>query len=164
MRIFPVATALARGLRVPVSLVRALEPTDYVDVGVLDTFDMAIPSDFLRSAQTGTTALLDELTRRWRRDGLDASFVVEQGMAAAVIVSVAERQHAGWIAMASHGRGGLGGLVLGSTARAVLHRSPLPVLLAAMPSLDRYHLGAAVGGTEPAERGVGEVVLDAGHR
>jgi nucleotide-binding universal stress UspA family protein len=145
-RIFPVAKELARRLRVPITLIRALEPARYVGIGLLDTYDMPVPSDVISAAQTGATATFEEIAAQWRREGIETDFAIEVGMAATVIATTAAGRQAGWIAMASHGRGGLGGLVLGSTALAVLHRSSLPVVLAAMPSLDRYHLGTAENG------------------
>ena len=61
------------------------------------------------------------------------SFTVEYevvpGSAADVIVEVAGRVQADLIAMTTHGEGGLGRLVFGSVAGAVLHRAPCPILL-----------------------------------
>jgi nucleotide-binding universal stress UspA family protein len=51
------------------------------------------------------------------------------GEAAATIVAEAQAQEADIIAMATHGRGGLSRLVLGSVATATLKRAGLPMLL-----------------------------------
>lgn len=55
--------------------------------------------------------------------------VVEQGNAAAGIVREAQREEVDLVAMATHGRGGLRRLVLGSVAESVVRRANVPVLL-----------------------------------
>jgi nucleotide-binding universal stress UspA family protein len=55
--------------------------------------------------------------------------VVAEGEAADAIVEQAAENGANLIIMSSHGRGGLGRLVFGSVADAVLRHSPVPVLL-----------------------------------
>jgi nucleotide-binding universal stress UspA family protein len=52
-----------------------------------------------------------------------------RGRAAEVIVAVAAELGCDLIVMGTHGRHGLGRLVLGSDAAAVLHDAPVPVLL-----------------------------------
>jgi hypothetical protein len=46
-----------------------------------------------------------------------------------LIVKTSQEGGVGWIAMGSHGRGGISGLVLGSTALAVMRHVSLPVLI-----------------------------------
>jgi nucleotide-binding universal stress UspA family protein len=59
----------------------------------------------------------------------------EVGRTPAAIVHLAEVESADLIAMATHGRGGLARLVLGSTATATMQRSHIPLLLVrALPS------------------------------
>lgn len=53
--------------------------------------------------------------------------------------------------MASQGRGGLSGLLLGSTALSVLQQSALPVLIAAAPGLEQFRLGEQACGLESAD-------------
>ena len=64
---------------------------------------------------------------------------------AAAIVDAARECEAGLIAMATHGRGGLTRLILGSTANEVLIQSPVPVLLY------RPRVGAEAGQTTETE-------------
>jgi len=54
---------------------------------------------------------------------------VEKGNAAAGIVEEARRGDVDVVAMATHGRGGLRRLVLGSVAESVVRGSALPMLL-----------------------------------
>jgi nucleotide-binding universal stress UspA family protein len=55
--------------------------------------------------------------------------VVEKGNAAAGIAEEARRGDVDLVAMATHGRGGLRRLILGSVAESVVRSSPVPVLL-----------------------------------
>jgi len=69
----------------------------------------------------------------------------------AAILDAARECEAGLIAMATHGRGGLTRLILGSTANEVLVNSPVPVLLhrpALQPEV-RQTVGAAAAQTRP---------------
>lgn len=61
--------------------------------------------------------------------GLLAEISVPYGDAVAEIVADAERYEADLIVMATHGRGGLGRVVYGSTAEALAQRSGIPLLL-----------------------------------
>ena len=64
-----------------------------------------------------------------REDGLVVETSVRQGNPATVIVVLAEELKANLILMTTRGRSGLGKLVLGSVADAVLANSAKPVLL-----------------------------------
>jgi nucleotide-binding universal stress UspA family protein len=59
--------------------------------------------------------------------------IADGGGAAEVICQTAERYDADAICLASHGRGGLGRLVLGSVAGQVLHQATRPVFLVRSP-------------------------------
>jgi universal stress protein A len=52
-----------------------------------------------------------------------------QGDPALEIVALAEREHVDMIVMSSHGRTGLGRLVMGSVAEAVMRAAPCPILV-----------------------------------
>lgn len=58
-----------------------------------------------------------------------ATTAIREGMPADEIVKEAREWTADCIVMATHGRSGLGRLLLGSTAGRVLHDAPCPVLL-----------------------------------
>jgi nucleotide-binding universal stress UspA family protein len=76
--------------------------------------------------------LVDDARRRAAQHDLEADTVVREllrGRAAEVIVAVAAEQGCDLIVMGTHGRRGLGRLVLGSDAAAVLHDAQVPVLL-----------------------------------
>ena len=64
-----------------------------------------------------------------RKSGEDVEAVVVEGNPADAISEFAKQRGVGLIAMSSHGRGGLGRLVFGSVADAILRHSEVPVLL-----------------------------------
>lgn len=65
----------------------------------------------------------------FQKKGIEASAVVEQGVAVETIISVALRENADLIAIASHGRSGLSQVFYGSVAAGVLHKTDRPVLV-----------------------------------
>jgi len=63
--------------------------------------------------------------------------MVVHGEAAAEIVRVAREREVDLIVIASHGRTGLGRILFGSTAEAVVRHSPCPVLVVKPPSAEQ---------------------------
>jgi nucleotide-binding universal stress UspA family protein len=123
--------ALARCLNTPITLVRAIEPAVVYAMEVRAIFGDIHPRYLAERAREGAWAQLQYLAEDWRANGYTVDTLVDVKRAPELITGHAAGQKAGWIAMASHGRGGLGGLVLGSTAIAVLRQAALPVLLVA---------------------------------
>jgi nucleotide-binding universal stress UspA family protein len=119
-------------------LVRSVEPASHHLVqapGVMESPAAAVANVELiqkmteaeqSEAHTYLGALRDKL-------GADVEALVIEDDAADAIVQTAAEKQAGLIVMSSHGRGGLGRLVFGSVADAVLRRSPVPVLLLRSP-------------------------------
>lgn len=60
---------------------------------------------------------------------INGEAVIVEGEAADAIVELAKQRNAGLIVMSSHGHGGLGRLIFGSTTDEVLRHSDVPVLL-----------------------------------
>lgn len=149
-RILPIVTALAAVLQIPLTLAQVVDPVQIASLGAADPTGSAAAlwPDLLTSYEDQARAQLEDHAARLRAAGLDVEVVVEVGSTVGALSALATRAQAGWVAMASHGRGGLGGLVLGSTALAVLRHTLLPVLLAAAPTADQYRLGASSGHTE----------------
>jgi nucleotide-binding universal stress UspA family protein len=77
-----------------------------------------------------TKAYLESLAQALRQKGLHAECVILHGLQVGeAIVSYADGNNVGLIAIATHGRSGLGRLVFGSVADFVLRESGLPILL-----------------------------------
>jgi nucleotide-binding universal stress UspA family protein len=72
---------------------------------------------------------LKGVTARLEGKGIHATFEAPQADASTIIVERARERGIDLIAMTTHGRSGLGRLVWGSTAEAVLRHAPCPVLL-----------------------------------
>lgn len=73
-------------------------------------------------ALAGARRLLDEA-------GVEYTYHIGLGEVAEVIAGYAKDKHIGQIVMATHGRGAVIGLLMGSVTRKVLHFSRVPVLL-----------------------------------
>jgi len=82
----------------------------------------------IRSAAETARTSLDALVDKLRRPGLSIEPMARQGYPPDVIVEQATLAGADLIAMGTHGRSGIGRLVLGSTAERVLATAPCPVL------------------------------------
>lgn len=82
-----------------------------------------------RSAESAERFLRDVRSRIPDEFGSVDVRVVEQGNAAAGIVRETQREDIDMVAMATHGRGGLRRLVLGSVAESVIRGARVPVLL-----------------------------------
>ena len=65
--------------------------------------------------------------------GLDVEEVIAHGDAAAEIVRVANEREVDLIVISSHGRTGLGRIIFGSTAEAIVRHARCPVLVVKPP-------------------------------
>jgi nucleotide-binding universal stress UspA family protein len=74
-------------------------------------------------------AYIEQCTAELCADGYRAEAVLATGDPAQEIVAAAAREQCDLIAMATHGHRWLGDIVYGSTATAVRHTTPVPVLL-----------------------------------
>jgi nucleotide-binding universal stress UspA family protein len=70
-----------------------------------------------------------------RSQGVDTAWAIRRGRAAEEILAAARESGASLIAMATHGRTGLGRLLFGSVAEAVLRHAPVPVFMIREPHL-----------------------------
>jgi len=74
------------------------------------------------------TAQLAELKQQYARKGIELHTRLALGSPADTICSVAKKDRADLIVMATHGRTGLSHLILGSVAEHVVRSAPCPVL------------------------------------
>ena len=94
-----------------------------------------LSEDARREAQT----YVEAIAARLRTRDVQSRTMVVVGEAAEAILRAAEESNVDLIAMTTHGRGGIGRLVFGSVADAVLRDSTRPVFL--VPMRDREHSG-----------------------
>ena len=143
------ALDFAEALHGEVILVRALEPPTHWVVGYPYPYGIDDPPAELEAAR----GYLDTVGDRHRRAGVDISGFAMAGPAPEVITEAARDHRVGAIAMATHGRGGVARLLLGSVAQQVLRATPVPLLLV-RPGAARQHVHVArrmVAGSEASE-------------
>jgi universal stress protein A len=99
---------------------------------------VAVPPPFVRPGELakvlqqpgGYRQELEDLLRRFQPSGLEGriDYRIEEGMPADEILRLAEETPCDLVVLGTHGRGGLGRLLLGSVAEEVLRRASCPVL------------------------------------
>jgi nucleotide-binding universal stress UspA family protein len=122
---FAAACSLARdhGSRVVVLYVRAPVVAAYGEIGPVVADPVWTPAD--------VKAALDAL--HLPDPGVTVEYRVAEGEPATQIINQARALGSNLIVMGTHGRTGIGRLLLGSVAEAVLRRAPCPVLTLRAP-------------------------------
>lgn len=98
-------------------------PVEYSAYGSLPT-----TWDFLSDMSSAARAELEKWAAQLSASGWKVTTAVEEGTPASVIQRLAQERDVDLVAMGTHGRGGLGGFLLGSIARRVVQHAPCPVL------------------------------------
>jgi len=80
-------------------------------------------------AEANARRYLERTAASLRSLGMPVRSLVEGSRPATAILDVAEREQVDLIMLATHGRGGMDRLMLGSVADRVVHHSRCPVLL-----------------------------------
>lgn len=83
----------------------------------------------IREEESEAKSYLEREAQPLRGKGLNVECVIVQGTPGQAIVSYADESGVDLIAIATHGRSGLGRLVFGSVADFVLRESGLPILV-----------------------------------
>src|SRR4030095_2913719 len=122
------ATSLARTFGASILCIHVIEPmvptVGYS--GMTEPLPIADISDQLEDSaerELPKLAECDECT------GLEVEEVIVHGEAASEIVRVAKERQVDLIVVSSHGRKGLGRILFGSTAEAIVRHAPCPVLV-----------------------------------
>ena len=131
----PYAAAIARAVDATVICVNVVEPivpaVGYT--GMAEAMPIAEMSEQME--ESAERELPDVMSCEELR-GLKVEEVIGHGDAAAEIVRVADEQGADLIVISSHGRTGLGRIIFGSTAEAVVRHARCPVLVVKPPDED----------------------------
>jgi nucleotide-binding universal stress UspA family protein len=139
--VLPYVEMFARATNAPVTLVRCITPEKESEplpnenpkllpfMVVMPTEPAGAETESERNALYDAQHYLDWIVHRLGDNGIVANARVIKGEPAKVLVEEAQAQHASLILLCTHGRSGLGRLIYGSVAEAVLAQSPLPVLL-----------------------------------
>jgi nucleotide-binding universal stress UspA family protein len=133
--ILPHVEPLAERFGSSITLLRAtIPPSDVVAGDVVVgappvAGPLVDPTPVVHAERKEAVVYLDRLAADLRRRGFKVERVVPEGPVAEQIVEHAQKVGADLIALTTHGRSGLGRLVLGSVADAVVRHAPCPVLL-----------------------------------
>jgi nucleotide-binding universal stress UspA family protein len=107
-----------------------LESIPFLGIGGAGVDREAVDT-LVSETQTGAEEVAEEGARLARDAGFEADAVVETGIPIwRRVVEVAEERDAGVIVLGSHGRSGIGYVLLGSVATAVTQHSKRSVLIA----------------------------------
>ena len=124
----PYATWLARTFGASILCVHVIEPM-VPAVGYSGMTEPLPLADITEQLQDSASRALPKIAEREECAGLDVQELIVQGEAAAEIVRVAKERQVDLIVVSSHGRTGLGRILFGSTAEAVVRHAPCPVLV-----------------------------------
>lgn len=124
------AITLAKALGATLTLLHVQPPLPVPLVGMGDMLDPATVDSLSRTAAMETERILEEAKAAGAQAGLEIQTeVMKQDLPYRAIVEAAKRHGCDLIVMASHGRKGLSGLLLGSETQRVLLHAPIPVLV-----------------------------------
>ncbi len=123
--ILPFILEIAGPLDMEVVLLRVVQPVPPV---VIEGSRHIVVEDE-EARRIDAQEYLAPLAVQLRNKGVRVETKVSRGMPAAEIVAAARETEADLIAMTTHGRSGLGRLMFGSVAEAVLRHSDIPVFL-----------------------------------
>jgi nucleotide-binding universal stress UspA family protein len=126
------ALTLAKDWKARLFVVTATEPSTIVAPGAemiaVNTGEFIAEMEAVKAQSAQTT--LDEVKATAQASGVNVDCIhVASSVAADAILDTAKQQGADLIVMGSHGRRGLGRLLLGSQAADVLAHSTVPVLV-----------------------------------
>jgi nucleotide-binding universal stress UspA family protein len=122
------AASLARMFRASIICVHVIEPM-VPTVGYSGMTEPLPIADITDQLEDSAERELPKIAERAEYAGLKTEEVIVHGEAASEIVRVAKDKNVDLIVVSSHGRTGLGRILFGSTAEAVVRHAPCPVLV-----------------------------------
>jgi nucleotide-binding universal stress UspA family protein len=132
-QILPFATEEALRFRSKVVLLHVVPETSIVSPNIPGAPGVPVETKGMveqaQEEQNEASAYLDKVTEALQEKGLDTESVVLLGSPGDVIINYANENNTGLIAMATHGRSGLGRAVFGSVADHVVRESEIPILI-----------------------------------
>jgi nucleotide-binding universal stress UspA family protein len=128
----PFAAAIARATGATIICVHVVEPIAPA-VGYSGLAEPMPIADISEQLENSAERELPQFAECEDFSGLDVEEVIVHGDAAAEIVRVAGEHEVDLIVVSSHGRTGLGRIIFGSTAEAVVRHASCPVLVVKPP-------------------------------
>jgi nucleotide-binding universal stress UspA family protein len=130
LRALDQALALAKALGSQITLLHVQPPLPVPLVGMGDMLDPATVDSLSQTAEKESARILQQGQAAGQAAGVALrTEVVKQDLPYRAIVEAAKRHGCDLIVMASHGRKGLSGLLIGSETQRVLLHAPIPVLV-----------------------------------
>jgi len=124
------AIGLAKALGAHLTVLHAQPPVPLPILGMGDAIDPVTVDALMRASRDSAVAVMAAAVAHVQAAGLEPrQQAVEHASPHAAIVEAARSLGCDLIVMASHGRRGLEGLLLGSETQKVLATSPCPVLV-----------------------------------
>ena len=127
------AAAIARVVGAKIICVYVLEPM-VPAVGYTGLADPMPIADISEQLEDSAERELPQVVHSEELHGLEVEEVITHGDASAEIVRVAAEREVDLIVISSHGRTGLGRMIFGSTAEAVVRHARCPVLVVKPPA------------------------------
>jgi nucleotide-binding universal stress UspA family protein len=124
--ILPIVERLAGPFDFDIDLLRALEPFPTALTAEVTSSEQEW---MFRSLRWEAETRMAKVAAPLEAKGLRVRWTVREGPAVDTILDYARTAGAGMIAMSTHGRSGLGRLVMGSVAERVLRAAPVPVVV-----------------------------------
>ena len=121
---------IAGPLDMTVLLLCVLEP---IPPSVIETTRQIVLED-VEGRRRDAEEYLAPIAAALRAKGVTVSWQVRRGRPAEEILAAARDSHVDLIAMATHGRTGIGRLLFGSVAENVLRHAPVPVFMLRQPA------------------------------
>ena len=128
----PYAAAIARATGATIVCLHVIEPI-VPAVGYSGLAEPMPIADISEQLEDSAERELPQLAECDELDGLEVEEVIVHGDPAAEIVRVASEREVDLIVVSSHGRTGLGRIIFGSTAEAVVRHAICPVLVVKPP-------------------------------
>jgi len=128
----PYAAEIARATKAAILCVHVVEPV-VPAVGYTGLAEPMPMADIAEQLEDSAERQLPRLAECEECAGLDVEETIVHGDAAAEIVRVAAEHKVDLIVISSHGRTGLGRMIFGSTAEAVVRHAACPVLVVKPP-------------------------------
>ena len=128
----PYAAAIARATKATIICVHVVEPV-VPAVGYTGLAEPMPIADISDQLEDSAERQLPKLAECEECAGLNLEEIIVHGDPAAEIARVAQEQEVDLIVISSHGRTGLGRIIFGSTAEAVVRHANCPVLVVKPP-------------------------------
>ena len=128
MGVIPYAVKFAKSIGARLTAVHVTAPYETVAVGELAAFLVA--DEYVKRAEANAATVLDRVKRSAGEAGVPISgFHVQHAHPWEAIIRAANERGCDLILMASHGRRGIAGVLLGSETKKVLTHTTVPVLV-----------------------------------